>query len=672
MTVDEIFIDRGDVRQAFDEARARHDLNLVWITGPGGQGKTMFVEQYLRSLDDGSFTGTSSCSTPLGEESTSLLKPYQPIKDVIQSLIGSKGQADRRRNLLKNMSLTLLASIPVVGDIGYAIKEIRNDLQEFKNSGGRTDYSRFEEEWIATILRISTTDPVVLFIDDVQWLDASSISALSTMISRLADSEARLTVILAGVLEQMMLVPKLREFYERSQNYSFTTVLPLPAFTPPQVKEYVHAWFPTAPEQESLYAWLMQRSHGTPFYVKAYLQHLRTTGALSEEGRVQEDLLTLTGIPEEVRLINKWIFQSLTEEDLTILLSASVLGYEFSLHELVHLTGLPTLDLIRRLRFLATSKGICEQLGYRLWNGKESTVYRFTQHAIHSALYHELTSEEREVLHRTTALYLDDLRHANVDSEVLNSIAPSLNVHAQLGRQPQLVLDSIMIQTTQSNAALDPEALQAQLDRLSPALGIDPQDLRRMVDTVASARSIHSPAALLQSMEEDLYGAGAIPALDDLVRRVMEGLASSRTGDLDAELERYARRIEHQQGEVHPLVHLLRGLIAIEVHDDTHAARTAFSQAAAMSRHPGYAALGTLAELLFSPNLRASDLATTLHSIQQVPEPHRPLVRALSLYLVKRRSATDPDIAAVLDSLAPFPPPALDRNFPKVGQYLNH
>src|SRR5690606_3443420 len=103
--------------------------------------KTYFLRNYLEQKREDLAVSYAQCSTPLGNQSTNLLTPYQPLKDLFEDLLANQGNYRRKLNLIKNISLTVLAIVPIVGDLAYGVKEIRRDLHEFKSGHREVDFT---------------------------------------------------------------------------------------------------------------------------------------------------------------------------------------------------------------------------------------------------------------------------------------------------------------------------------------------------------------------------------------------------------------------------------------------------------------------------------------------------------------------------------------------------
>lgn len=652
MDNEQIFIERPDIQTQFDAALARcvsEGLQVLWLQGESGQGKTYFIRHYLHQKRESVLVSYAQCSSPLGNQSTTMLKPYQPLKDLFEDLLANQGNQRRKLNLIKNISLTVLAIIPIVGELAYGVKEIRRDLHEFKSGHREVDFSSFVREYLHDLQVIAQETPVLLVIDDIQWADVPTIEALRQLFADEAYRKAQITLVLSTRQDELQNVPELLSLYTQFSQDRNAVEIVLPPFTSAQLRDYFHMRFPQCPQQPELMLWLEQKTGGNPFFLQSYIQHLSIEGMIDARGLVQGDLEAYRSLPAEIRLVTNWLMKALEEGDLTLLLTASVLGYQFSLHELMNLTQRSSLDLIRGLRRIKIAHNIVEPVGFHMINGKESTAYRFTQHAVHTALYNELTAEEKEALHRMTAHYLNDIRltHSG-DSDVQNSIASALLLHSHLGREPELEYQSILMKAQHSAEDLDENEILEQLRQLSPALGL-PFD--QIMDTFNQAMQLaprRTRHATLESVslsvpQEERDGDG----LGLFLTRIIGMLNRGNAAEANVLLEMHVNRAERRGQIVHPIVHILYALTCEMLGRSSDHAMRSLRSAATGTGHPTYAAFARLALAMFTRD----DDTLVLEALKEAAAysgRHRGVIHTLAAWIVQTRFSGRGEFASIL------------------------
>jgi hypothetical protein len=365
--------------------------------------------------------------------------------------------------------------------------------------------------------------------------------------------------------------------------------------------------------------------------------------------------------------------KSLQDDDLNLLLTASVLGYQFSLHELMHLTQRSSLELIRGLRRIRTMYGIVEPVGFKLINGKESTVYRFTQHAIHTALYNELTAEEKEALHRMTAYYLNELRLTrSTDPEVQNSIASALMLHSRLGHEPELEYQSILMKAQNTTDDLDEKELMEQLRSLSPSLGIPIEQIMetyRQAMQLAPLNTHHAnrEAVVLSSGQEERES----DSLSQFLVRVLGMLQRGNTAEANVILEMHINRSERKGQFVHPIVHILYALTSEILGRSADLAVRALRLAAKSPSHPTYEAFARIGLALFQPTDDTAALQA-LKEASQYSGRHMGIVHTVVAWMIQTRYSNREEFAAILQQhpLSGRVSETLTQQYPKTATLL--
>lgn len=658
MEAESISVARSSIGVRLDEVVQRSNqrsAQLVWLFGDTGQGKTHFIREYIEARRTEASVAYARCAAPVGNQSSSMLSPHQALKDVIEDLLRGQDNAQRHVNLIKNVSLTILACIPFVGDVAYGIKEIRRDLSEYKRGERSVELEKFVEEYFSTLARLSNDAPVIVVIDDIQWADTQTVQALEHFFSHNDWATSRVSIILAGRQSEIHASPELSAFYTRCAQSPRSTEILLPPFDSNQIRQFFTARFPAAPLNPDVLQWLEHKTGGNPFFLQSYIQHLLVENLLSEDGSLLGDLAAYRGLPAEIKVVTAWLMKVLSEDDLNILLAASVLGYEFSLHELAHLTQRPPLELIRRLRKIRTLFGVCELVGYKLANGRESTVYRFSQHAIHTALYNELTAEEREELHRSTAQYLNQLRLASGnDNEQLGSLASALMLHARLGKQPDIEYESILLKARTTSDVLDEDAVLEQLKSLSPILGRPVEELQTLFERALALAPLHSgrPVAKAQDERDGAETPSNLPApVQDTVSRVVTKLSLGRVHEALDMLDEYTARVKGVGGRIHPVLLILRAIALNQRGAHPAEISTVLAVAIEDTSQPAYQVLARLAHVALIEEKDNTRLFHQLTSAANYDGKFRAAFTPMIVELVRKRLSGKQEFAHVLRRL---------------------
>jgi hypothetical protein len=646
-----IHIPRTEISKIFDDviARTSDGARCIWLFGETGQGKTHFLTHYLDEVKERYLAAYALCSSPLGNQSVAVMKPYQPLKDAMEDLLTKQTSFRRNLNLIRNISLTVLACIPFVGEVAYAIKEIRRDVNEYKRGEREVDFTNFVQEYFHSLAAIAEVSPILIVIDDIQWADGSTIQALQYFFSEERWSRLPITFALSARMDEMQSSSELVSFHTQMSQAKNSTEIHLPPFDARQIRSYYQTRFPQSSPHDDLLFWLEQKTGGNPFFLQSYIQHLLIEEILQQDGTLRGTLESYRGMPAEIKVVNNWLMKSLSDEDLHLLLSASVLGHEFSLHELVHLSQTPALDLIRRLRHIRILYGICEPLGYKFINGKESSVYHFTQHAIHTALYNELAVEEREALHRITAQYLNDIRREKADDpEALNSLAGALMLHARLGHQPELEYASILTKAQTTSEILDEPVILERLRALAPSIGVPLEQ----IESVYRNALRFAPLSTKHGISDRVFAPDeeSVPAetLGMFVSQVVQLLEQEKTVEAFKALDTHIRDSEKRKRSVHPMISVLFAMAAHILKRDEHRAQTELQLASQSTAHPTFAAVAQLALVLFHDDQSDEEMMRLLRKANAYSGRHSGVVQTLVAYIVHTKFGNQPQYADIL------------------------
>ena len=167
---------------AYEEASTGKG-KLVLVAGNAGIGKSGLVREFIQQIEQKPkvITGISECNDKEN------LNAYAPFKDILVELnskaFDSKGKQNKDDQLKKikefisDSGSGWIGCIPVVGsfieagiDTYKSYQDIYNKKPESNIESENDIYRIFENEF----RRLAKDSTVVIFIDDLQWADASS------------------------------------------------------------------------------------------------------------------------------------------------------------------------------------------------------------------------------------------------------------------------------------------------------------------------------------------------------------------------------------------------------------------------------------------------------------------------------------------------------------------
>jgi predicted ATPase len=417
------------LRTGFEEAASGRGL-LLCVTGEPGLGKTTLVESFLDELaasDRLWGLARGRCSERLaGAEA------YLPFLDALDNLLlGESGAAAAQAMKLLAPSWFVQLVPLAAGDPSLA--RVFAEAKEASQERRKRELGLFLHE-------MSRRRPLVVFLDDIHWADASSVDLLAYLGSRC--SEWRLLLVLTYRPSDLFRTehpfgPVKREL----QGRGVCREIALPFLTRDDLGRFLALAFPGHRFPDELAAVLHARTEGNPLFMVDLLRSLRDRGAIVQEnGRwtLVRALPDLEGeLPESVRGMIRRKVDQLTTADRHLLMAASVQGPEFDATVVAQLLGRAAADVEERLKILERIHNlvrlICEQT---FPDGVLTLRYGFVHVLYQNALYAALQPTRKAAWSAAAARAL--LEHYGEQSA---GLAAELAMLFEAARDPERAAD---------------------------------------------------------------------------------------------------------------------------------------------------------------------------------------------------------------------------------------
>ena len=315
---------RGDVvgremeKAALREEFAASDsgrAGMVCVSGEPGIGKTTLVEDFLSDL-----MRTSSHLVARGRCSERLAgaEAFLPILDAIEDLLSEDpGGAIRNAFQTQAPSWTKQVAPFNTGPAGV---------------GAPASQERLKRELAAFLSAICVNRPLVLFIEDIHWADASTVDLLAYLITRLSNDRLFIIVTIRPSELQLAQHPFLALKLDL-QTRGVARELPLAFLTENEVRALLALKFPGSAFPPELSRMIHFRTEGNPLFVADVAQYLRVKDVVREIGGVWSITGSLPDLerelPESMRSMVQRKIGQLTEDDSQLLVAASVQGHSF-------------------------------------------------------------------------------------------------------------------------------------------------------------------------------------------------------------------------------------------------------------------------------------------------------------------------------------------------------
>jgi DNA-binding winged helix-turn-helix (wHTH) protein/predicted ATPase len=398
---------------------------VLFVTGEAGVGKTTTVSVFLARLAAlGPIRATwAQCVQHFG-----VGEPYEPLLEAITRLC-RQASGEQFLSMLEQHAPTWLAQMP-------GLLPPRR-FAELQRGAAGTTKERMLRELTGALEAITVDAPLILWLEDLQWSDVSTLDWISAFAAR--PEPARLLLIgtvrsseitgtqhhLASLIDHLLLKGLGHE-------------LVLHGLDETAVAEYVKLRFPCQDGGEESFAslaTLVQRhTAGNPLFVMHVFSDLVERGLVVEANDNWSSSGPITardlGIPESVRRAINGEIDQLSVAEQTLLEVASVVGMNFALPILatametsLRETEAPLSSLAHRHRFVVRAHMLESA-------GSGASGFRFLHVLYRDAFYQRIAPERLEELHQRVG---DCKERVHVDSVQL--IAAELAMHFELGKK---------------------------------------------------------------------------------------------------------------------------------------------------------------------------------------------------------------------------------------------
>jgi DNA-binding CsgD family transcriptional regulator/transcriptional regulator with XRE-family HTH domain len=269
--------------------------------------------------------------------------------------------------------------------------------------GGQDTQLRVFRAVTAFLREVAETSSLVLLLDDLHWVDATSLSLLLylgrhlegshiLLLGTYRDAEVDRTGVFEGTLRDLARERLTDEVHLRPLDLEGTAGL-------------IRQRLTSESASDELVALVHARTAGNPFFTEELLKALLDQRGVNR-GQAPWAPQAMAGIdvPRSVRAVVAQRVDRLPPETQELLRLASVIGQEVELEILVGVSGQPEPELLDSLD-AARSAGLLSEA-----RGSDRNRYAFVHALVYQALYAELPSSVRRRLHRQIGEVLERLQ----------------------------------------------------------------------------------------------------------------------------------------------------------------------------------------------------------------------------------------------------------------------
>jgi DNA-binding winged helix-turn-helix (wHTH) protein/tetratricopeptide (TPR) repeat protein len=409
----------SDLRRYLAQALAgrRH---VIFVVGEPGIGKTSLADafEHLSATVEGA---PAAVARGQSVEGFGGKEPYYPLLEAIGQLA---------RGSLRTLVVDTLATYAPTWLIQFPSLMRPEQQAALQREILGATRERMVRELCEALEVITQTVPLVLILEDLHWVDPSTLDVISAIARR--REPARLLVL--GTLRPAELIlsdSPLKALKQDLLVHRLSHEVVLERLQEADVAAYVAAGFAPGELPAGFSELIYRHSDGNPLFMTAMIEHLAQRRVLvpadgSGRGRWR---LTVPleqvdpGVPDTLKQMLEMQLRNASDAEQQLLTCASAAGQHFTTWAVATMLECDAARaeelceaLVERQQFLKAS-GVRE-----LANGRSSPEYQFRHALYREVLYRRLKPTPRETFHRRLAEGLEGLR-PSVEPEMAAEIA---------------------------------------------------------------------------------------------------------------------------------------------------------------------------------------------------------------------------------------------------------
>lgn len=384
---------------------------VVFLEGEAGIGKTRLATEFLASAV---MEGADVLQGQAFEAGGQL--PYRPLIEALRPRIERENAPD---DLLSDLWLAEFARL--LPELYDRYPDLPAPVAE-----ATVARNRLFEAVTRLLQSLAARTPLIVFIDDVQWVDATSFDVLHYLARRFMENATPILFLLTLRLWEGGGKPAVASWQTSLERAAPVTRIPLGPLSREEVLSLLQVLEGQKAEKrtadlESFGQWLFAETEGQPFYLMETLKDLLERGVLVSHrskdgswaidftGAMSHETLLRGFFPPSVREIICARLDRLTSDASALLMAGAVLGRESSFEHLCQVAdlkeqdGLLALDEVLHSHLLQESER--EEKGYEYMDRGH---YRFTHPNIRAVVSAEAGEARRSIFHRRALEVLHD------------------------------------------------------------------------------------------------------------------------------------------------------------------------------------------------------------------------------------------------------------------------
>jgi transcriptional regulator with XRE-family HTH domain len=385
------------IRRFWEEAQAGQ-MKVLLVQGEPGIGKTRLVEELLSELHQPG-NGAGPVELRGGCYEFEATTPYLPIVEALRGWLDAQ-PLQTRRALLGEAAADLAHIIPdLYTQLGIEPEPFSGSMQEQR--------LRLYDAVGRTLNQLAMTYGLVLFIDDLHWIDQGTLALLAYLLRQLRHSPVLfVTTYREAEFESQAELGAARADWRRHYN---AREISLQRLSLEDTNALLSKMFAQDRVSEEFAEAVYTETEGNPFFIVELAYALIDHGMIYRvEDRWERKSVDELELPSSIRDTIEHRLARLSPECLQLLRYAALLGKQFSFPELVAVMETPEERLLDPLD---------EALQARLILAGEADIFRFSHDKIREVLYLDQNPARQRLLHRQCAERLERYYQAALEGQ---------------------------------------------------------------------------------------------------------------------------------------------------------------------------------------------------------------------------------------------------------------
>jgi class 3 adenylate cyclase/tetratricopeptide (TPR) repeat protein len=372
---------------------------VVVVIGEPGMGKSRLFHEFIRTPWTEGWLILEADAMPYGKAMA-----YLPVIDLLRAYaqIEVHDPAARVRDKLVGTLLSLDGALEPMLPALLALLDMPSEDPAWQGLDPLQRRQRTLQSLIRVLRRESQRRPVLVVIENLQWIDTETEAFLERLVEALPTTRL------------LLLVNYRPEYRPAWVERSYCTRLQLDPLPVESAEELLQALLGRTPDLQVLKQRLIRQTEGNPFFLEEIVRTLIETNELvGQPGayRLAQALPSLQ-VPATVQAVLAARIDRLPPEDKRLLQSAAVIGQDVPFSLLQAIAEAPADDLHRGLSALQDA-GFCYEASLF-----PEVVYRFKHALTHEVAYGSLLQERRRLLHSRIVEAIEQLSPEHLADQV--------------------------------------------------------------------------------------------------------------------------------------------------------------------------------------------------------------------------------------------------------------